>query len=33
MKHDKTKLLGKGKLNTIDVLISKALMDSYIIYK
>ena len=29
-KHDKTVLLGKYKLNTIEVLISKALIDSYI---
>ena len=28
--HDKTVLLGKGKLSTIEVLISKALMDCYI---
>ena len=30
-KHDKIVLLGKTKLETIEVLISKALMDSYII--
>ena len=29
-KHEKTVLLGKDKLNTIEVLISKALIDSYI---
>ena len=29
-KHDKIVLLGKDKLNTIKVLISKALIDSYI---
>ena len=29
-KHDKIKLLGKDKLNIINVLISKALIDSYI---
>ena len=29
-KHDKIVLLGKYKLNTIEVLISKALIDSYI---
>ena len=29
-KHDKIVLLGKDKLNTIEVLISKALVDSYI---
>ena len=29
-KHDKILLLGKDKLNTIEVLISKALIDSYI---
>ena len=29
-KHDKIVLLGKHKLNTIKVLISKALIDSYI---
>ena len=29
-KHDKTVLLGKDKLNTIEVLISKALIDLYI---
>ena len=28
-KHDKIVLLGKDKLNTIEVLISKALIDSY----
>ena len=28
--HDKIVLLGKDKLNTIEVLISKALIDSYI---
>ena len=31
-KHDKRVLLGKVKLNTIKVLTSKALIDSYIIY-
>ena len=31
-KHDKIVLLGKDKLNTFDVLISKALIDSYISY-
>ena len=30
MKHDKIVLLGKDKLNTIEILISKALIDSYI---
>ena len=30
MKHDKIVLLGKDKLNTIEVLISKVLFDSYI---
>ena len=30
--HDKIVLLGKDKLNTIEVLISKALTDSYISY-
>ena len=29
-KHDKIVLLGKDQLNTIEVLISKGLMDSYI---
>ena len=29
-KHDKIVLLGKSKLNTIEVLISKVLIDSYI---
>ena len=29
-KHDKIVLLGKEKLNTIEVLVSKALIDSYI---
>ena len=29
-KHDKILVLRKDKLNTIDVLISKALIDSYI---
>ena len=29
-KHDKTKLLGKDELNTIEVLISKVLIDSYV---
>ena len=29
-KHDKIVLLQKGNLNTIEVLISKALIDSYI---
>ena len=29
-KHDKIVLLGKDKLNAIEVLISKALIDSYI---
>ena len=29
-KHDKIVLLGKDKLNTIEVLISKSLIDSYI---
>ena len=29
-KHDKIVLLGKGKLDNIEVLISKALIDSYI---
>ena len=29
-KHDKIVLLGKDKLNTMKVLISKALIDSYI---
>ena len=29
-KHDKIVLLGKNKLSTIEVLISKALIDSYI---
>ena len=31
-KHDEIVLLGKDKLNTIEVLISKALIDSYISY-
>ena len=31
-KHDKTVLLGKDKLNTIEVLILKALIDSYLSY-
>ena len=31
-KHDKIVLLAKSKLNGIDVLISKALIDSYISY-
>ena len=30
--HDKTVLLGKDKLNTIDVLISKSLINSYVIH-
>ena len=30
MKHDKIVLLEKDKLNTTEVLISKALVDSYI---
>ena len=29
-KHDKIVLLGKNKLNTMEVLIPKALIDSYI---
>ena len=29
-KHDKILLLGKDKLNTVEVLISKALIDFYI---
>ena len=29
-KHDKTAFLGKDTLNTTEVLISKALIDSYI---
>ena len=29
-KHDKIVLLGKDKLNTIEVLISKAVMEAYI---
>ena len=29
-KHDKTVFLGKDKLNSIEILISKALVDSYI---
>ena len=29
-KHDKIVLLGKDKLNTVEVLISKAVMESYI---
>ena len=32
-KHDKMVLLGKAKLNAIEVLISKNLIDSYIIHK
>ena len=31
-KHNKIVLLGKDKLSTIEVLVSKALVDSYIIY-
>ena len=31
-KHDKIVLLGKDMLNTIEVLISKSLIDSYISY-
>ena len=31
-KHDKIVLLGKAKLDTIEVLISMALVDSYIIH-
>ena len=31
-KHDKTVLLGKDKLNTIEVLSSKILINSYISY-
>ena len=31
-KHDKIELLGKSKLNSIQVLISKTLIDGYIIY-
>ena len=31
-KHDKIVPLGRDKLNTIEVLISKALIDSYIIH-
>ena len=30
MKHDKTALLAKSKLNTIEVLISKTLIESVI---
>ena len=30
--HDKTVLLGKDKLNTIEVLISKSLINSYVIH-
>ena len=30
MKHDKIVLIGKDKLNTIEVLIYTALIDSYI---
>ena len=29
-KHDKTKFLGKDELNTIEILISKVLIDSYV---
>ena len=29
-KHNQTVLLGKDKINTIEVLISKSLIDSYI---
>ena len=29
MKHDKLKLLARNRLNTIEVLISKPLIDSY----
>ena len=32
-KHDKVVLLGKDNLNTIEVLISKALIDSYSIHE
>ena len=32
-KHDKIALLGKAKLDTIEVLISQALIDSYISYR
>ena len=31
-KHDKTVLLGKSKLDTIEILFSKVLIDSYISY-
>ena len=31
-KHDKAVLLAKAKLNSIDVLVSKALIDLYISY-
>ena len=31
--HDKIVLLGKANLNTIEILISKALIDSYIIHE
>ena len=31
-KHDKMKLLAKSKINNIEILISKALIDSIIIY-
>ena len=31
--HDKIVLLGKTKLNNIEILISKALFDSYIIHE
>ena len=31
-KHDKAVLLAKAKLNSIDVLVSKALIDFYISY-
>ena len=31
-KYDKIELLGKSKLNSIQVLISKTLIDGYIIY-
>ena len=30
--HDRTVLLGKDKLNTIEVLISKSLINSYVIH-
>ena len=32
-KHDKIVLLGKDKLNTVEVIISKALIDSYITHE